>query len=37
MASAKKLNSGSWRVQVKKVIDGKTIKKSFTVSPKDFP
>jgi len=37
MASAKKLDSGSWRVQVKKVVDGKTIKKSFTVSPKDFP
>lgn len=37
MASAKKLDSGSWRVQVKKVIDGKTVKKSFTVSPKDFP
>lgn len=37
MASASKLASGSWRVQVKKVVDGKIIKKSFTVSPKDFP
>ena len=36
MASAKKLPSGSWRVQIKKVIDGKVVKKSFTVSPKDF-
>lgn len=35
MASAKKLPSGSWRVQVKKVVDGKVIKKSFTVSPKE--
>lgn len=37
MASAKRLESGSWRVQVKKVVDGKTVKKSFTASPKDFP
>lgn len=37
MASAKRLESGSWRVQVKKVIEGKTVKKSFTASPKDFP
>ncbi len=35
MASAKQLASGSWRVQAKKKIDGKTIVKSFTVSPKD--
>lgn len=35
MAKAKQLASGSWRVQVKKKIDGKTVVKSFTVSPKD--
>lgn len=37
MASAKKLKSGSFRVQVKKVIDGIEYRKSFVVSPKDFP
>lgn len=37
MASAKKLNSGSWRVQAKKFIDGKEYRKSFTVSPDEFP
>lgn len=36
MASAKKLPSGSWRVQVLKVIDGKKVKKSFTESPDDY-
>lgn len=35
MASAKQLASGSWRVQACKTIDGKKIKKSFTVSPAD--
>lgn len=35
MASAKQLPSGSWRVQAKKTIDGKQIRKSFVVSPKD--
>ena len=35
MATAKLLNSGSWRVQACKIIDGKKVKKSFTVSPKD--
>ena len=36
MASAKKLPSGSWRVQVIKAIDGKKVKKSFTVSPEEY-
>lgn len=36
MASAKKLASGSFRVQASKQIDGIRIVKSFTVSPKDF-
>lgn len=36
MASAKKLASGSYRVQACKTIDGKKVIKSFTVSPKDF-
>lgn len=36
MASAKKLASGSWRVQACKTIDGKKVIKSFTVSPKDY-
>lgn len=35
MASAKKLNSGSWRVQATKYIDNKRVVKSFTVSPKE--
>lgn len=33
MAVAKKLPSGSWRVQASKVVNGKKISKSFTVSP----
>lgn len=36
MASAKKLPSGSWRVQVVKVVKGKKVKKSFTESPEDY-
>ena len=36
MASAKKLPSGSWRVNVCKTIDGKKVYKSFTVSPKEY-
>lgn len=36
MADAKKLPSGSWRCRAKKVIDGKTVVKSFTVSPDEF-
>lgn len=35
MANAKQLPSGAWRTQVTKTIDGKKIKKSFTVHPKD--
>lgn len=35
MAQAKRLPSGSWRVQAVKVINGKKIKKSFTVQPKE--
>ena len=35
MANAKRLASGSWRCRAKKVIDGQTVTKSFTVSPKD--
>lgn len=35
MARAKKLPSGSWRVQASKVVSGKKISKSFTVSPSD--
>ena len=35
MANAKRLPSGSWRCRVKKVIDGQTVTKSFTVSPDD--
>lgn len=37
MASVEQLKSGSWRAQVKKTIDGKIVRKAFTVSPKDFP
>lgn len=33
MASAKKLPSGAWRVRATKVIDGKQVRKSFTVHP----
>lgn len=36
MANAKKLPSGSWRVQATKTINGKRTVKSFTVSPNDF-
>ena len=36
MASAKRLASGSYRVQATKTIDGKRVVKSFTVSPKDY-
>lgn len=36
MASAKKLPSGSWRVNACKTINGKKIHKSFTVSPNDY-
>lgn len=36
MAQAKRLESGSWRVQAGKVVNGKKLKKSFTVSPDDF-
>lgn len=35
MASAQLLKSGSYRVQVSKMIDGKLVKKSFTLSPLD--
>lgn len=35
MANAKRLASGSWRCRAKKVIDGQTVVRSFTVSPKD--
>ena len=36
MADAKRLPSGSWRCRAKKVINGQTIVKSFTVSPDEF-
>ena len=36
MASAKKLPSGTWRVQVSKVVNGKKIKRSFSANPSDF-
>lgn len=36
MADAKRLPSGSWRCRAKKVIDGQTVTKSFTVSPDEF-
>lgn len=35
MASAKKLPSGAWRTRATKIIDGKQVRKSFTVSPDD--
>ena len=35
MANAKRLPSGSWRTHATKVINGKRISKSFTVSPDD--
>ena len=37
MASAKKLESGSWRCRSTVTINGKKVTKSFTVSPNDFP
>lgn len=33
MATARKLPSGAWRTRATKVVDGKQIRKSFTVSP----
>lgn len=36
MADAKRLPSGSWRCRAKKVINGQTVTKSFTVSPDEF-
>lgn len=33
MASAKKLPSGAWRTRATKIIDGKQVRKSFTVHP----
>ncbi len=36
MASAQRLASGSYRTQACKVVNGKKIRKSFTVSPEDF-
>ena len=33
MASAKKLPSGAWRTRATKIINGKQVRKSFTVSP----
>ena len=35
MASAKRIDSGAYRCQVSKVIDGKKVRKSFVVNPKD--
>lgn len=35
MASAQKLPSGAWRTRATKVIDGKQVRKSFTVSPEN--
>lgn len=35
MAKATKLPSGAWRTQVCKVINGKKVRKSFTVDPKE--
>ena len=35
MANAVKLPSGAWRTRANKVINGKTIRKSFTVHPKE--
>ena len=36
MASAQKLSSGAWRTQATKTINGKQVRKSFTVAPKEF-
>ena len=33
MASAQKLPSGAWRTRATKIIDGKQVRKSFTVTP----
>lgn len=35
MANAKKLPSGAWRTQASKVINGKKVRKSFTVHPNE--
>lgn len=35
MASAQKLASGAWRTRARKVINGKMVTKSFTVSPEE--
>lgn len=35
MATAKKLPSGAWRTQANKTINGKKVRKSFTVSPEE--
>lgn len=35
MASAQRLSSGAWRTRATKVIDGKQVRKSFTVRPED--
>ena len=35
MASAQRLNSGAWRTQATKTVDGKQVRKSFTVKPED--
>lgn len=37
MASAEQLKSGSFRCRAKKVINGKTVVRSFTVSPNAYP
>lgn len=37
MATARKLPSGAWRTQATKRINGKSVRKSFTVHPDDFP
>ena len=33
MATARKLPSGAWRTQASKTIDGRYVRKSFTVHP----
>lgn len=35
MATAQKLASGAWRTRARKVINGKMVTKSFTVSPEE--
>ena len=37
MANAQKLPSGAWRTQATKRINGKSVRKSFTVHPDGFP